>query len=266
MQSNFRYINTKFWDDVYVQNLNPNEKLLFLYFLTNPLTNLIGIFEISFRRIAFDTGFDEKIIETIISKFTKDDKIFYLKGWVFIKNFSKNQKYKGEKLEIAMQKEKKNIPEDILAEISKFRYPIDTLSIPDNKDKDKDKDKDKAILRMGIEDFTLFWKTYPKHNAKEKAKTNFLKLNKTLLPEIITAIQKQKESEQWKKDSGQFIPYPASWLNQKRWEDEVTINKLSEEQEIRNWIKDKGADIAMHRTMAKYGEAVVLKYKTILEL
>jgi hypothetical protein len=27
-------------------------------------------------------------------------------------------------------------------------------------------------------------------------------------------------SAEWTKDGGQFIPHPATWLNQKRWEDE----------------------------------------------
>ena len=39
--------------------------------------------------------------------------------------------------------------------------------------------------------------------------------------EIIRVIEQQKQSEQWKKEGGQFIPHPATWLNQGRWADEV---------------------------------------------
>jgi hypothetical protein len=35
------------------------------------------------------------------------------------------------------------------------------------------------------------------------------------------AMEKHKGSEQWSKDGGIFIPYPATWLNQERWNDEV---------------------------------------------
>ena len=35
------------------------------------------------------------------------------------------------------------------------------------------------------------------------------------------ALAKQKESDQWKSDSGKFIPNPATWINQRRWEDET---------------------------------------------
>ena len=38
---------------------------------------------------------------------------------------------------------------------------------------------------------------------------------------LLYAIALQKNSQQWKKDNGQYIPNPATWLNQGRWEDEV---------------------------------------------
>jgi hypothetical protein len=41
------------------------------------------------------------------------------------------------------------------------------------------------------------------------------------LQTLLTALDKQKKSTQWKKDNGQFIPHPATWLNGKRWEDQL---------------------------------------------
>ena len=38
---------------------------------------------------------------------------------------------------------------------------------------------------------------------------------------MLSAIAKHKNTDQWKKDNGQFIPNPASWLNARRWEDEM---------------------------------------------
>lgn len=88
-----RYIDTRFWDDNYIIKLDPVEKLLFLYFLTNPLTNIAGIYEISTRRIAFDTGIDTEMILNILKRFELDKKIFYKDGWLIICNFPKYQKY-----------------------------------------------------------------------------------------------------------------------------------------------------------------------------
>jgi hypothetical protein len=39
---------------------------------------------------------------------------------------------------------------------------------------------------------------------------------------MLQALEKQKRSEQWQKDNGKFIPHAATWLNGKRWEDELT--------------------------------------------
>lgn len=71
--------------------------------------------------------------------------------------------------------------------------------------------------------FSIFWSLYPKKIAKSDAEKAFIKINPDdiLLETIVQAIDKQKQSEQWKKDEGKFIPYAASWLNKKRWEDEI---------------------------------------------
>jgi len=86
-----RFFQTSFWTDSYIENLNKNEKLLFIYFITNPSTNLCGAYEVSIKRMSFDTGLEEKVILDILSKFEKDIRIKYEKGWVLIKNYQKNQ-------------------------------------------------------------------------------------------------------------------------------------------------------------------------------
>ena len=71
--------------------------------------------------------------------------------------------------------------------------------------------------------FNQFWSSYPKHIAKQSAVKAFEKLkpDEKLLEAMLKAIERQKESKQWEKDGGAFIPYPATWLNQRRWEDEL---------------------------------------------
>jgi hypothetical protein len=78
-------------------------------------------------------------------------------------------------------------------------------------------------------DFLSFWTAYPKKKAKGSAHTAFRKaIKKTDVQTLLQAIDAQKVSEQWVKESGRFIPYPATWLNQERWGDEV--EQKSEEQ------------------------------------
>jgi len=76
-----------------------------------------------------------------------------------------------------------------------------------------------------LERFNLFWASYPRRVGRGAAETSWKKYNpsKDLLGEILQAIEKAKKSDQWKRDGGQYIPNPATWLNQKRWEDELEI-------------------------------------------
>ena len=86
-----RYVDTKFWVDTYIVEKDPIEKLLFLYLLTNTLTNILGIYEISIRQIAFDTGIDKDMVINILKRFDTDGKVKYEDGWVALKNFTKHQ-------------------------------------------------------------------------------------------------------------------------------------------------------------------------------
>ena len=71
--------------------------------------------------------------------------------------------------------------------------------------------------------FDHFWSAYPKKVGKEAARKAFAKV-KAPIDTLLAAIEKQKRSAQWNKDNGQYIPNPATWLNQGRWEDEVGVS------------------------------------------
>lgn len=68
--------------------------------------------------------------------------------------------------------------------------------------------------------FEAFWGEYPKKVGKEAAKKAFAKIPPSAFPLLVPAIERQMQSAQWRKDDGQYIPNPATWLNQGRWEDE----------------------------------------------
>ena len=73
--------------------------------------------------------------------------------------------------------------------------------------------------------FEDFWKAYPKKKAKDDARKAFdkRKPGRQLLQSMLAAITVQKQSHEWTKDGGQFIPYPASWLNAGCWQDGESI-------------------------------------------
>lgn len=69
--------------------------------------------------------------------------------------------------------------------------------------------------------FSDFWEEYPRKTAKADAQKAFakIKVDDDLMEKIMDALFAAKESEAWVKDGGKFIPYPATWLNGRRWED-----------------------------------------------
>lgn len=86
-----------------------------------------------------------------------------------------------------------------------------------NKNKNKEKEKEKEYM------FDRFWAAYPRHENKPAARKAFAKADPSeeLLLTMLTAIEKQKASSQWQENGGQYIPHPATWLNGRRWEDEI---------------------------------------------
>ena len=71
--------------------------------------------------------------------------------------------------------------------------------------------------------FAEFWASYPKKIARGAAEKSFRKIGEPskMLPVLLAAITAQKSTAQWQRDNGQFIPNPATWLNQRRWEDDL---------------------------------------------
>lgn len=67
-------------------------------------------------------------------------------------------------------------------------------------------------------EFAEFWSAYPTKVGKQPARKAFDKV-KVPVKTLVDAIERQKCSSQWSKDGGQYIPNPATWLNQQRWED-----------------------------------------------
>lgn len=73
-----------------------------------------------------------------------------------------------------------------------------------------------------VENFEKFWNQYPRKASKLKALEAFKRLKPTteLLTTMLEALKVQKQSDQWTREAGTFVPLPTTWLNQKRWLDE----------------------------------------------
>ncbi len=72
------------------------------------------------------------------------------------------------------------------------------------------------------EGFEEFWAVYPRHTARGRAERAWRNLKPDVATRILIleALSLWKDSEAWKVDNGRYIPYPANWLNDRRWEDD----------------------------------------------
>ena len=75
--------------------------------------------------------------------------------------------------------------------------------------------------------FDQFWQLYPRKENKQQARRAWAKLkpNQELFNMMANALEYRRQTKEWLAEDGRYIPHPASWLNGRRWEDEITPNQ-----------------------------------------
>ena len=85
--------------------------------------------------------------------------------------------------------------------------------------------------------FEIFYRLYPVHKGRGDAIKAWDKLKPSLeLCKVMeAAIKNAMDSPEWKKEGGKYIPHPATWLNGRRWEDEL---RHPEPEDSGGWAPD----------------------------
>ena len=73
------------------------------------------------------------------------------------------------------------------------------------------------------QDFETFWEMYPNKSAKAPALIAWNKAKPAII-DVVHALDWQTKQESWTKDNGKWIPMGATYINQRRWEDEKPTN------------------------------------------
>ncbi|OGV36996.1 MAG: hypothetical protein A2020_16475 [Lentisphaerae bacterium GWF2_45_14] len=107
-----RSINTRFWLDEWIETLDPIERLLYLYLLTNPQTNIAGVYEISIKRMAFETGIEKDVVKKVLERFQSAGKVAVVNSHIIVINWLKNQSM-NDNMKIGVLKILYNLPENI---------------------------------------------------------------------------------------------------------------------------------------------------------
>lgn len=219
-----RYIRDSFWTDPYVENLDPTEKLLFLYFLTNPLCNVAGIYEIRDKRVAYETGIDKDMVDKIKNRFKDDGKMLFVDDWIVISNFGKNQSPNPNVIK-GMQRIIDDLPEKVKALKGFERLPYFTLlnlTIPNLTLPNEETPKEVVVVDTG---FDNFWSIYPKKVDKKKSQLKWNRLKESEKSIIMQDIPNRLENDdKWIKG---YAPNPTTYLNGERWNDEITSTRTS---------------------------------------
>lgn len=90
-----RIVKDEIWDDDWFYELDPSEKLVWLFLLTNPRGNIAGIYKLNKKWASQATGLDLDVFKTILSRFVRDEKILDEENWIGLINFHKHLAYRN---------------------------------------------------------------------------------------------------------------------------------------------------------------------------
>ncbi len=223
-----RYTMTEKWTDEWFLQLTPHEKLLWNYLCDN--CDIAGFWEINFTLASLLTGIPSAEIQGAYKGLARG--YFQSERHIWLRTFIKHQKNlplnpdnRCHKAILRSINEHNAFGSQVLEILQKQTEDLNIegackgLTSPYGKGKGKGNGKGKG---KEARDFDIFWKAYPKKKSKDAAQRRWdsIKPDAELLQTMLAAIEQQKKSEDWRKDGGQFIPYPATWLNAGSWKDE----------------------------------------------
>ncbi len=109
-----RYISTTFWDDEWVQDLDSDGKVLYLYLLTCQSANIAGVYKVSVRRMSFDTAVSEDKVRELLARFEEDGKVYRFREYVILKNWLKYQNSGNVRVRTGIERILKDLPEEVI--------------------------------------------------------------------------------------------------------------------------------------------------------
>lgn len=199
----------------------------------------------SIRSLANETGLSERMVRTSLNRLKSTHEVTQTIKPKFsiisIKNYSEyqscdtvcdtqatqsrhsNNTQATQSKESKEREESKNIP-PIIPPRGEQGERL-TVEMPRGADV-KSADHSTTPVSKSDKRFARFWAVYPKKVGKGAARKSWDKIKPSddLTARMIAAVRQQAQSDQWRRDGGQYIPNPATWLNQGRWDDEVKVS------------------------------------------
>lgn len=175
-----RYISTSFWDDEWVMSLDFAEKGLYLYLLTNSLTNIAGVYKLPKKRIIFDTGLEEKQVEKIMQKFEDDGKAYRHGEYIVLPAWPHHQKCANANIQKGISRILKDLDHELIEFLAQvgYRYSLEEFlgfseeTIKEKTDDPKMSEEQKLFLKLwhttkDKDGICIFQVTAPIENPKD---------------------------------------------------------------------------------------------------
>lgn len=257
-----RIVSTEFWTDKkVVEQFTPEDKLFFLYLLTNPHTTQLGIYPFIPKVAAFEIGYSKDAVLSLIERFERYEIIMFStsSGEIAVKNYLKHSIVKGGTPVYDLLVKEANLVKD--KSLLRFILSANSDSLNDTvrkfindmekdneneKENDNDNDNEDSVpnryvsrydsLKSNVKDnsFDIFWEAYPLKKSKQDARKAFESMRKRkdapTIERLVASVETHKKSIGWQKDGGQYIPHPATYLRKGMYDDELSVSVESKGQ------------------------------------
>lgn len=132
----YRQIQIDFWQDELITEFTPEDKLFYLYLMTNSKTNQCGIYRINKRIMAFDIGWNVDTVDKMLARFVSYGRIKYneAENEIYIVNWIKHNSARSPKVAARVDSELKDVKtidfhDDVVEQCIEYGYPIHTVPI-----------------------------------------------------------------------------------------------------------------------------------------
>lgn len=215
-----RIIQTRFYKDGLVAEMDLLTQHLFMYLLTCEHINISGIFELPDRYIMLESKLTPRQLEAAKTELEGMGRVKFYEGWVYVVNAEKNNAYRNSpKNESAYQKELKKIPDEVKG------YFFDT-TIDSSIDTSMDTSHKSKII-----------------NHKSEIRNQKPEIRKNEIEKIIST---------WNSSMGTNISSSRAWAaNFLKWREDFTLEKIVQAVKSiprHEWLKDKATPVIFFRT------------------
>jgi hypothetical protein len=187
----------------------------------------LGVYEVSIKKIAFETGIDKLTVEKALKRFERDGKIKYAVNRVILYNYLKHQSFNFNMKKSAIDCYN-NLPielkdNDLPKVIERSDKGFETLcegfgmvrKIELELEVELEVEEEEEINIL----FDVFWQMYPKKENKQKCLKSWIKLKDIDREKIIETLPNFLRGK-----ATQYIPAPERYFSKRRWEDVVVEN------------------------------------------